>query len=113
MAIQTNQNINATSDAAGNRATLSYTYDDVSLLVQTIIITNASPTMSAFASGTAFTLDANGNQVLGKNYQTTVSAAQSPQTITIPKGQANQLQLRVDIGHPNRFDGIAWEFRLE
>jgi hypothetical protein len=106
MAIQTKQDYFSVADPtdATKKATLSFTYDDVTLLIKQIIIVNGT-TFGAFGTATS---TAN-----NKNYSTNppVAAGQSL-TITINNGQTQQLQIKVSATNPNRLDGVEWAFYL-
>jgi hypothetical protein len=82
-------------DTDGTLATLAYTYDDVSLLVTSIIITNGT-NHSVFASATG---TAN-----GRTYSRT-TAPHTTDTVPVGSNQAQRLQL---VTTPSgKLDGVA------
>jgi hypothetical protein len=87
-------------DTDGSLATLAYVYDDVSLLVTSVVITNGT-TRSVFASATG---TAN-----GRVYSATVPA-HTTQTVPVGSNQAQRLQLTTTPS--GKLDGVEIQWRF-
>lgn len=99
MAIQT-VILGILSDQSGGQATLSFDYDDVTLLMSAIRLDNKS-SRSVFVSATSTTN--------GKVYSATVAPGQLG-SISISSTQANRLQLTVI--PPGKLDGVEYQFTM-